>query len=83
MARVLLFGRLRDLAGAAELELPSLAQMRTIADARAWLAARDPLLGAALAAPGVRVAVDRHFADDSAGIAEASEIAFMSPLSGG
>ncbi|WP_395647991.1 MoaD/ThiS family protein [Terricaulis sp.] len=84
MTTILFFGRLRDVAGCSEMlcDLPQ--QVSSVADVRAWLAARDPVLGKALHAPGVRVAVDRSFCtrdDQCAG--GAAEIAFMSPLSGG
>ena len=84
MTRILFFGRLGELAGASTLccDLPE--EACTIADVRAWLAARDPLLGEALYAPGVRAAVDQAFCvSDSDRAAGAAEIAFMSPLSGG
>lgn len=83
MTRILFFGRLRDAAGASEAahELP--ASLRTVADVRAWISAHDPHLGAALAAPGVRVAVDQVFAADDTPACGAGEIAFMAPLSGG
>jgi len=84
MTRLLFFGRLRDIAGFAErtLELPGMVD--SVADLRAYLAAQDPDLGAAIAAPGVRVAVDQAFCmSDAARARGAREIAFMSPLSGG
>ena len=83
MARLLFFGRLRDVAGAAQLEVSLPSSVRDVAGVRAWLAARDDALGSALAEPGVRVAVDRSFADDGALVRGAQEVAFMSPLSGG
>jgi molybdopterin converting factor small subunit len=84
MTRILFFGRLRDAAGGAEFadELP--ASLATVADVRRWLAEQDPVLGEALRAPGVRVAVDQMFClNESQDAQEAREIAFMSPLSGG
>lgn len=84
MTRLLFFGRLRDIAGFAErtVELP--ATVDSIADLRALLSAQDPDLGAAITAPGVRVAVDQAFClSDATPARGAREIAFMSPLSGG
>lgn len=83
MQRLLFFGRLRDIAGAAEMEVSLPPDVRDVADVRAWLGERDSALGTALAEPGVRVAVDRTFAGDDALVREAREVAFMSPLSGG
>ncbi|MBL8542596.1 MAG: MoaD/ThiS family protein [Hyphomonadaceae bacterium] len=84
MTKILFFGRLRDAAGLAELSCCLPQSLRTVAEVRQWLGARDPNLGQALAAPGVRVAVDQTFcASEQACAAGAQEIAFMSPLSGG
>ncbi|MGG7377772.1 MoaD/ThiS family protein, partial [Escherichia coli] len=55
MARVLLFGPLRDLAGWREREIAA----GTLAEIRTTLAAEDAALGEALAAPGVQVALDQ------------------------
>lgn len=83
MARVLFFGRLRDIAGTAELNVAMPPDVDSIAGVRALLSGRDAVLGAALSEPGVRVAVDRRFADDDTPVQGALELAFMSPLSGG
>ncbi|MGD9965767.1 MAG: MoaD/ThiS family protein [Hyphomonadaceae bacterium] len=84
MTRLLFFGRLRDVAGASEqnIELPS--DIATIADLRRWLGAENDVLGEALNARSVRVAVDRLIAsDDCVLVRGAAEVAFMPPLSGG
>jgi molybdopterin synthase sulfur carrier subunit len=84
MTKLLFFGRLRDVAGQAELlcELPG--SVATISDVRAWLKQRDEALGEAVAAPDVRIAVNQAFClDDNEPVHGASEIAFMPPLSGG
>ncbi|GAB4526435.1 MAG: molybdopterin converting factor subunit 1 [Parvularculaceae bacterium] len=83
MVRVLFFGRLRELAGAAELTRALPEKTATAEDLARLLAAENPELGAALAEPSVRVAIDREFAARSAQLAGASEVAFMPPLSGG
>lgn len=84
MTRILFFGRIRDIAGRAELTCDLPVTIETITDLRAWLTQSDPLLGEALHSPGVRVAVDQVFCISDAVIARgAGEIAFMSPLSGG
>lgn len=84
MTRILFFGRVRDVAGRAELICDLPVSIETITDLRAWLAQTDPVLGEALRSPGVRVAVDQAFCISDAVTARgAGEIAFMSPLSGG
>ena len=79
MARVLLFGPLRDLAGWRErrIETGSLAHLRTL------LADEDADLGAALGGPGVQVAVDQAVVRGDVALAEGSEVAFLPPMSGG
>jgi sulfur-carrier protein len=78
---VLFFGRLREAAGTGEMEIAVAGG--SVADLRAMLAAGNPILGEALAAPGIRVAIDQRIAADDAPIAGAREIAFMPPMSGG
>ena len=84
MTTLLFFGRLSDVAGCSQMacELPQ--TVTTVAALRTWLAARDPILGQAIQAQGVRVAVNRAFCvSDMESTLGAEEIAFMSPLSGG
>ena len=78
MARVLLFGRLADIAGwrEREVEAASLAQVRALLSA-------DEALAEALAGPGVQAAVDRVIVRGEATLTAASEVAFMPPMSGG
>ncbi len=78
MARVLLFGRLADIAGwrTRELEADSIAGLRA-------LLSQDDLLAEALAAPGVQVALDQAIVRGDAAIASGSEVAFLPPMSGG
>lgn len=79
MARVLLFGPLRDVAGWRERELPA----ASLAELRAALAAEDPRLAEALAAPGVQVALDQAIVRGEAQLTAAAEVAFLPPMSGG
>jgi molybdopterin synthase sulfur carrier subunit len=79
--RVLLFGRLADLAGWRERTM-ELSPGR-LSDLRAALAAQDPALGVALAAAGVRAAVDKVLAVGDASLPPGAEVAFMPPMSGG
>ncbi|MDP3116175.1 MAG: MoaD/ThiS family protein [Phenylobacterium sp.] len=81
MTRVLLFGRLSDIAGWREKILdPSPARL---SDLRALLTADDAALGEALAAPGVQVALDQVLVRDDAALSPRSEVAFLPPMSGG
>ena len=82
MPRLLLFGQLRDHAvtlHGANVELPA----ASMAEVLMWLERSHPELGEALKRPGVRFAVDHCFADARTAVSPDSEIALMSPLSGG
>ena len=79
MARVLLFGRLADVAGWRDrvIESPSIAALRSV------LASEDAELGAALAGPGVQVALDQAIVRGDAALTAKAEVAFLPPMSGG
>ena len=79
MARVLLFGRLSDLAGwrVREIESPFLSALRT------KLAEEDADLGEALSGPGVQVALDQVIVRGDAPLNARTEVAFLPPMSGG
>jgi molybdopterin synthase sulfur carrier subunit len=79
MARVLLFGRLSDLAGWRErqVESPFLSALRS------KLADEDPALGQALAGRGVQVALDQVIVRGDAPLSVGTEVAFLPPMSGG
>jgi molybdopterin synthase sulfur carrier subunit len=79
MARVLLFGPLRDLAGWREREV----QAASIAALRTVLADEDAELGAALGGKGVQIAVDQAIVRGDMALTPASEVAFLPPMSGG
>jgi len=79
MARVLLFGPLRDLAGWREREI----DIASLAALRSFLVDEDADLGAALAGPGVQVAVDQALVRGDRDLSAASEVAFLPPMSGG
>ena len=79
MAKVLLFGPLRDLAGWRQRDVDG----RSVSALRRRLAAEDADLGAALAAPGVQVAVDQAIVRGDCAIAPGAEVAFLPPMSGG
>jgi len=79
MAKVLLFGPLRDVAGWRErqIESPFLSALKT------RLAEDDPALGEALAGRGVQVAVDQVIVRGDAPLNAGAEVAFLPPMSGG
>jgi molybdopterin synthase sulfur carrier subunit len=79
MARVLLFGPLRDLAGWRERELAA----ASLDEIRRALGAEDPRLGEALAAPGVQVALNQAIIRGEAAVPPGAEVAFLPPMSGG
>ncbi|MET0295227.1 MAG: MoaD/ThiS family protein [Phenylobacterium sp.] len=81
MAKVLLFGPLRDVAGWRERELDP--PPASIAALKRSLGLEDPQLAEALAGPGVQVALDQQIVRGDRPLSAASEVAFLSPMSGG
>jgi molybdopterin synthase sulfur carrier subunit len=79
MARVLLFGRLSDLAGWRDRQVDS----PFLSALRVKLAEEDPALGEALAGPGVQVALDQVIVRGDTALNAATEVAFLPPMSGG
>ncbi len=79
MARVLLFGKLADIAGWRARPMAA----ATIAALTDLLAAEDPALGEALRGPGVQVALDQQLVRGDAALGDGSEVAFLPPMSGG
>jgi len=79
VARVLLFGRLSDLAGWREREIDS----PFLSALRERLAGEDPALGEALAGAGVQVALDQLIVRGDAPLDARTEVAFLPPMSGG
>jgi molybdopterin synthase sulfur carrier subunit len=79
--RVLLFGRLADVAGWRERSLdPAPASLAAL---RALLAGEDAALGEALAGKGVQAAVDKQIVRGDAALTPGAEVAFLPPMSGG
>jgi molybdopterin synthase sulfur carrier subunit len=81
VSRVLLFGRLADVAGWRERKIdPAPA---TLAALKRGLSADNPALGEALLGPGVQAAVDKALVRGDVPLSDASEVAFLPPMSGG
>ena len=81
MTRVLLFGRLADIAGWRERVVdPAPAKLSAL---RALIAGLDPALAEALAGKGVQAAVDRVLVRGDMDLVAGVEVAFMPPMSGG
>jgi molybdopterin synthase sulfur carrier subunit len=79
VARVLLFGRLGDIAGWREKAVAA----DSLDGLRVGLGCADERLGEALRAPGVQAAVDRLLVRGDVALAADAEVAFMPPMSGG
>lgn len=82
MARILYFGRLSDLTGAAEETLTLPDKVSTAGELRQFLDLRFEANGALLE-PTVRIAVNSELCFDTESIGETDEIAFMPPVGGG
>jgi molybdopterin converting factor small subunit len=83
MALVQFLGRLADIAGAPEIEFTLPDHVRTVSAFRVWLAATDPLLGAAISTSAVRVVVGDAIARDADPIEPDARIALLPAYSGG
>ena len=79
--KVLLFGRLGDLAGWRERTFEPAPV--SLAALKALIAAQDAALGAALEGPGVQAAVDKVIVRGDASLSASAEVAFLPPMSGG
>jgi molybdopterin synthase sulfur carrier subunit len=81
MAKILMLGRLRDVAGWRERTLDS--PPATLSALRELLAREDAALGEALAGKGVQAAINKALVRADAAISPGDEIAFLPPMSGG
>ena len=79
--RVLLFGRLGDLAGWRERSFDP--PPASLAGLKSLIASFDAALGAALEGPGVQAAVDRAIVRGDVALTPGAEVAFLPPMSGG
>ena len=77
------FASLRERLGRGEEEVALPDEVRTVADAIAFLSGRDELYADVFASGLVRAALDKTHAKPEASIAGAREIAFFPPMTGG
>lgn len=78
------FAWVRERIGLAEEEISPPAEVTTIRDLVAWLAARGEGYASAFADPKtIRAAIDKCHAAPNASIGAAHEIAFFPPMTGG
>jgi molybdopterin synthase sulfur carrier subunit len=80
MARVLLFGALRDLAGWREQIFEGVSDL---AGLRSDITRLYPDLAEAISGPGVQVAVDKALIRGNSLLSARAEVAFLPPMSGG
>jgi len=80
MARVLLFGALRDLAGWREQIFEDVSDLD---DLHSDIARLYPDLAEAISGPGVQVAVDKAVVRGNSILSAGAEVAFLPPMSGG
>lgn len=81
MTRVLLFGRLSDVAGWRERAFDP--PPATLSALRALIMRDNPALGEALLAKGVQAAVDKIIVRGDLALSAGAEVAFLAPMSGG
>ncbi|WP_411818382.1 MoaD/ThiS family protein [Hyphococcus sp. DH-69] len=83
MARVLFFGKLRELAGSAQREIPLGTSIKFVSDLISYFEDADNHLGAALKEQSVRVVINEEMSEKTASISDDDEIGFLPPVSGG
>ena len=79
--KVLLFGRLRDVAGWRERDFD--AAPTHLSALKALIGSEDAGLAAAIDGPGVRASVDRVLVKGDVALHPKAEVAFLPPMSGG
>lgn len=78
------FAWIREKTGRAEERLALPAGLTTVADLLAWQATRGPEFAEAFAKPGViRASINQRHVKPNASLADAREIAFFPPVTGG
>lgn len=80
--RIFFFGRLGEQIGR-EMDVDVPTGGTTVAALRRLIVEARPDAAEALAAPGIRAAIDQAIAAEDAPVRPGQEVAFLSPLSGG
>ncbi|MCU0952821.1 MAG: molybdopterin converting factor subunit 1 [Burkholderiaceae bacterium] len=81
---LLYFARLREALGRDRESIEVPAEVRTVAELRAWLVARgEPFAGAFGEIRRIRAAVNQAMAQDDTALADGAEVAFFPPVTGG
>ncbi len=83
MLKVLLFGRLGDVAGDTEIGIPWNENLATIETVREQLLNTVPELADALGEKRTLVAVNQQICGSDTEVSDGDEIAFMPPVTGG
>ncbi len=84
MIHLVFLGKFGDMAPAGLSAIPVPDGVHSLKDLQHWLAAREPLLGQAMAATRTRLIVNQCVVHDlSKTITDGDEIAFLPPMSGG
>jgi molybdopterin synthase sulfur carrier subunit len=81
MAKIVMLGRLRDVAGWRERVLETLPP--TLSALRELLSREDAALGEALAGRGIQAAINKVLTRGDVALKAGDEIAFLPPMSGG
>jgi len=82
--KVRYFAWVRERIGRAEEEISPPPEVASVSDLMAWLAARDEGYAAAFSEPrAIRAAIDRGHVEHAAPLANAREVAFFPPMTGG
>ncbi len=82
--KVRYFAWVRERVGRSEEDLDPPSEVASVADLMSWLAGRDEGYAAAFAEPGIiRAALDHDHVEHQAPLADAREVAFFPPMTGG
>ncbi len=83
MVKLMFFGPLKDLMGYGETHITLPASVNSRADLIAFISEGNPHVSEALNAPTVRLIINNEIAVEDGDIGDATELAFLPPLSGG
>jgi len=83
MVKLMFFGPLKDLMGYGETQITLPASVTTRDGLVAFIAEGNPHVAEELSSPAVRLIINNEIAVDDGDITDATELAFLPPLSGG